>query len=166
MSEFFNWNDDITADSDEFVVLMPGKYEAEITKIEKKRQSGGKLDGCPFAFLTFCVTLEDGTKAFVNDNLFLAKSMEWKIGKYLGACGLKQKGQAIKVSAIDNSIHKKVWITVGCKYGKDKAYAPITSDEEARAAVAKGEAVYNEIKNYEPIKTEASDPIADDEFGF
>lgn len=168
MNDFFNWNDEVTQDAEEFITLLPGKFTAEVTKIEKMRQEGGAMNGCAYALITVSVNPDNGVVATVQDRLYLSRKMEWKISQFLTACGLKKKGEPIKVSQIDKALHKTVTITVECKYGKDYDYAAIDSTEEAKAAIESGETVYNEIKKYEkPIDDdEYDDTISDDEFGF
>lgn len=165
MSDYFNWNEDITVDENEFVVLYPGKYAGEVSKIEKMRQEGGAMNGCAYALVTVTVPLE-GATAILTDRLYLSRKMEWKISQFLKACGLKKKGEPIKVSRIDKALHKPITVTVGCKYGKDRDYAAIDSVEEAKAAIESGEIVYNEIKKYDMPANEEEDTISDDEFGF
>lgn len=165
MSDYFNWNDDITQDENEFIVLYPGKFTGEVTKIEKMRQEGGTMNGCAYALVTVTVP-QEGATAILTDRLYLSRKMEWKISQFLKACGLKKKGEPIKVSQIDKALHKQVVVTVGCKYGKDRDYAPIETWDEAAGAIADGEVVYNEIKKYEMPAEEENDTISDDEFGF
>lgn len=151
MSDFIGWDDVIESDGNEFTVLMPGKYIGTVSKIERKvSESAGKMNGCRYAEIGIAI---DGG-GYVSDKLFLAKSMEWKIGMFLGALGLKKKGEPIQASKIFDAEGKKVEVTIGCKGDKDAGYCKYTA-EEAQAAIDNDLTVYNEVKGYAPVKEQA-----------
>lgn len=164
-SEFFNWGDTVTADPKEYITLMPGKYTGKVTKVEKQRcESNGKMNGCPLAKITLEVEHE-GSKAYVSDNLFLARSREWRIAQFLHAFGLKEKGEPVKVEKILDSMGRFCTITVFCQSGKDENYRTYTP-EEAEYNVEHGIDVYNKIKSFEPLSETVSETSDDSEFGF
>ena len=158
-TEFFEWGDTVTKDANEFVTLMPGKYTGKITKIEKKRWEGtGKMNGCPYAEVT--VEATDGeVTGYVKDNLFLARSLEWKIGQFLHAFGLKEKDEPVKADRIMKALNKTCTVTVECQAGKEENYKTLSS-EDAKYSLDKGYNVYNKIKAYESLESD------DSEFGF
>lgn len=151
MSDFFNWGDEITNDGDAFVTLMPGVYPATVTGIEKKRwDKQGKMNGCPYAVISMKVGYPDDSQATITDNLFLSRSVEWKIGQFLLACGLKNKGEPIKAERIPSAKGKEIAVTVKCQGGKDDEYKTI-KDEEVASWMAKGKTIYNTITKYADI---------------
>lgn len=163
-NDFFEWSDTVTQDASEFVTLMPGKYTGKITKIEKKRWEGtGKMNGCPYAEIT--VEATDGeVTGYVKDNLFLARSLEWKIGQFLHAFGLKKKDEPVKADRIMKALNKSCTVTVECQGDKSTGY--ITLDAKvAKEMLDEGRPVYNKIKNYESID-ESEIENNDSEFGF
>lgn len=180
MSDFFTWDDEVTSDGAQFIALRPGKYVGKVTAIDKKIWSGGgKMTNCPMAEVKIEVDTNLG-KTFVTDRIFLSKSMEWKIGQFLYAFGLKKKGEAVKASSIINALGKQCEITVGAKHGKEFQFQPIESDEDFNKAEENGWPIFNEIKKYSPLQdalqdAPQSDPepikaepksLPDSEFGF
>lgn len=162
--DFFNWNDEVEDDGDGWTTLLPGTYEGTITKIEKKRWEGaGKMNGCPYAEVSIKVAVEGGKDAIVTDNLYLSRSMEWKIGMFLSALGLKKKGDPIKASAIDKALHKLVKVVVTCKLDKDHDYLELSDAEQVQSYIDSGVDVYNNVKKYAPSE---SAEVSDDAFGF
>ncbi|WP_289965333.1 DUF669 domain-containing protein [Faecalibaculum rodentium] len=164
--DFFNWGDSVTADAQEFVTLMPGKYTGKVTKIEKQRcESNGKMNGCPLAKITLEVEY-DGGKAYVSDNIFLARNLEWKIAQFLHAFGLKEKGEPVRADRILDSMGKSCTITVFCQSGKDENYKTYTP-EEVEYNLKHGIDVFCKIKSYEPLSETVNASASDDsEFGF
>ena len=166
MSDFFGWGDSVESDAREFITLAPGKYIATVTDVKKITwDKAGKMNGCKVAEVHVEVKTDDDKLATMTDNLFLARSLEWKIGQYLAAFGLKKKGEPVRVEKIDKTIKQKVKITVGAKYDKNHEYAEITNEQDFIAAINAGDQVYNFVKAYEPLETAKSEP-KDDEFGF
>lgn len=174
MSDFFGWGDEVTSDGDIYVTLMPGKYVGEITSAKKGMwESKGKMNGCKYVDVSVTIKTDDG-QTTVSDNIFLSRSVEWKIGQFLRACGLKAKGEPIKPEKASQSVHKKVLVTIGCQLGKDHDYQDLTDPNEIQSYLNSGVDVYNRIKKYEvyepsPASTDnfsVSEEISDDEFGF
>lgn len=166
MSDFFNWNDNVTADSSEFITLMPGKYFGKVSKIDKKHWEGnGKMNGCPYAEVTIEAKDADGRAAYIKDNLFLARSVEWKIGQFLHAFGLKKKGEPVRVDAIMKPLGKTCVVTVECQGDKSTNYMALEA-KTAQQFLDEGRTVFNKIKAYEPDDASTSSASSDNEFGF
>lgn len=162
MSEFFDWEDEITSDGDEFVTLSPGTYPMVINSIEKCRDEGvGKMNGFPYAEVTMSVGTDK--KATIKDRLYLAKNMEWKIGQFLSAMGLKVKGEPISVSRIMDASGMSGMVVVECQAGKDDGYRTL-NEAEAKQWINEERTVYNKIKRY--VKAPEGDGFNSDEFGF
>ena len=166
MSDFFNWNDNVTADSSEFITLMPGKYFGKVSKIDKKRWEGnGKMNGCPYAEVTIEAKDADGRAAYIKDNLFLARSVEWKIGQFLHAFGLKKKDEPVRVDAIMKALGKTCVVTVECQGDKSTNYMTLEA-KTAQQFLDEGRTVFNKIKAYESDEAPTSSASSDNEFGF
>lgn len=172
MSDFFEWNDDITNEGSSFTIFPPGKYTATVTKVEKSRwSSAGQLNGCPYAAITLEVE-GNGLKGIVTDNLFLYRKMEFKIANFLKAFGLKAKGEPVKASKIGDALHKKCIVTLECTMDKDHGYKKVSGDQ-LQSMIDSGENIYNNVKAYEPYEGSILDSIGievdefnSDEFGF
>lgn len=166
MSDFFNWGDEITNDGEGFVTLMPGTYPARIINIEKSRHTGsGKMSGCPTAIITLKV-YNGEEEATVKDTLFLAASTEWKIGQFLIACGLKEKGEPVKIDRILKAVKKPVKVNLICKADKDHNNR-ILEAEEAQQFLDSGLNVFNNVSKYSTYVAQTNDEDdSDSEFGF
>ena len=67
------WDDEITAEMIEWVLLPAGEYEFEVTKFERARYEPGplaKMPACPLAKLELTFNSDAGTKK-LQHNLFL-----------------------------------------------------------------------------------------------
>lgn len=160
MKEFYDWEDIITADDEEFVTLLPGKYTGEIAAIERKTWDGaGQMNGCRYADITVRIQT-DGGVALVHDKLFLARATEFRVANFLSAFGLKTKGEPVKPSAIFKALKQTCMVTIKCEGGKEDDYRTLDLDT-VKAYMAQGKDVYNKVKRYEAIHQ-----IDTDEFGF
>jgi hypothetical protein len=169
----FDWNDDITEDGNETKVLLPGTYPFEVKSFERRVYTGTSAsipNGCKYAEITVRVT-DPATNAatLISDKLYLLKKFEWKIGAFLGAVGLKEKGQPISLAKLNDSIGRKGKVKIGCKSDSSENYKKLTAEETADYLKA-NKTVYNEILSYINKKEDSFDmpksPLSADEFGF
>lgn len=90
------WEDEISNDGKEFVVLPEGDYNFEVIGFERGRFPGGKkLAPCNKAVLKLVVHSEQGD-SFITYDLLLCKPLDWKISEFLIAIGQKKKGESVK----------------------------------------------------------------------
>ena len=90
-----DWDDTIENDGQEFVILPEGDYNFTVTSFERSRHPGSaKLPACNKASLTLQVKTDQGIANCFTD-LFLYRTMEWKLSQFFRCIGQKQKGQRL-----------------------------------------------------------------------
>ena len=96
--DYFDWDDTIENDGQEYILLPEGDYVFKVTGVERGWQnSTAKIPkGCNKAILTLEVETEKGP-ARVTTNLLLIGSMEWKICAFFRSIGLKKHGEKLKM---------------------------------------------------------------------
>lgn len=101
MSEYQNagheigWEDQISADGEQFITLEEGDYDFTVTGFERGRFPGSsKIPACNKAVLTLSVNTAEGT-ANVKYDLILWSSLEWKISAFFRSIGQKKSGEAL-----------------------------------------------------------------------
>lgn len=104
MNRAIGWDEDITADEPEYKILPDGDYDFKVLNFERSQYGGSeKLPPCMKIQVTF--ECSDGINiGKINENFYLVKSNEWRIGSFLCALGLKKKGEITKPSMIGKSI--------------------------------------------------------------
>ena len=105
------WDATITEDSNDFEPFEPGVYMFRVDKIEKARSKGNdKNPPCNMAKVT--IELSDGQrKSRTTDYILLRQDLQWKIGQYFVALGMKKKGEPFSVN-FDGSINKEGFVEV------------------------------------------------------
>ena len=94
-----NWDDEITADAQEFVLLPEGDYNVTIEKVDRGRSKGeGKLPPCNMAIVYFTVHGEHGEEVSLRENYILHTVMEWKLSELFRGAGLKKEGEALRMN--------------------------------------------------------------------
>ncbi len=96
------WDDTISQEEREYVLLPEGEYPCQIVNLEKTRHEpkpGGKLPPCGKAILTVRVANPaTGEPVDLNYNLFLHTSQEWKLCEFFAAIGQKKRGEPLKMN--------------------------------------------------------------------
>lgn len=102
MSEYNNtphelgWDDEISSDSGNFVLLEEGDYDFTVAAFERGRFLGSaKIPACNKAILTLSVDTPAGT-ASVKYDLILYSTLEWKISEFFRAIGQKKHGEPLR----------------------------------------------------------------------
>lgn len=92
---FLDWDDAIENDGQEFVILPEGDYNFTVTNFERGRYPGGaKLPTCNKASLTLQVKTDDGI-AMIHTDLFLYRTVEWRISAFFRCIGQKKHGERL-----------------------------------------------------------------------
>lgn len=96
------FDDVVTQDVQEFVILKPGEYEFKVKEIEKDRHDGknekeGGLPSCNMVRVYLEVNSPQG-QATVRDNIYLHSRVEWRISAFFGSIGMKKKGESLKMN--------------------------------------------------------------------
>ena len=102
MSEYINdaheigWDDEISNDGGQCIVLEEGDYNFTVSAFERARFPGSaKIPACNKAVLTLAVDTPGGT-ASVKYDLILWSSLEWKISEFFRAIGQKKHGEKLR----------------------------------------------------------------------
>ena len=91
------WNDQISDDGEEMLILPEGDYQFEVVGFERGwHERSEKLDACNMAVLQFKIVTPEGV-ARARTNLFLLRKMEFKITAFLRSINQKEKGKAIQM---------------------------------------------------------------------
>lgn len=93
-----NWDDTITEDSKEFVLLPDGDYEFVVTDVERQRYEGSdKLPPCNKAVIHIMIDTPLGI-ATVKSNLYLHTKTEGLVSAFFGSIGQKKKGEPLRMN--------------------------------------------------------------------
>lgn len=89
-----DWDDSIQNDGTDFSPLPEGDYVFKVTNFERARHPGSaNLPPCNKAALTLTVYGEDGKTSRVFCDLFLYRTMEWKMSAFFRSIGQKKHGE-------------------------------------------------------------------------
>ena len=92
------WDDTITQDSKEFILLPDGDYEFEVVDVEKQRYGGSdKLPPCNQAVIIIKIETPAGM-ATVKSNLYLHTKTEGLISAFFHSLGMKKKGEPLRMN--------------------------------------------------------------------
>lgn len=129
----FQWDDTITKDAADFVLLPEGDYNFTVESFERGRHAGSdKLPACNKAILTIRIDVPEGT-ARITHNLFLHSKTEGLLSAFFSGIGQKKKGEPLKMN----------WTQVPGSTGKCKVgiHSYLKDGEERKN---------NEIKRFYP----------------
>lgn len=93
--KIFNWDDTISYDGDDYILLKEGDYNFEVTGLEHGRAS---TDDAPMAILKLKVTGDNGESTTVTDRIALRGKLEWKISQFFRSLGMKKHGEKFKMN--------------------------------------------------------------------
>ena len=108
----YGWEDEISDEGKEFVLLPEGDYDFTVSKVDRARHNGSeKMPPCNMAKVTVTVWgAQDSID--ITENLFLCNKMEWKLSQFFLALGLKKHGEPLRMN----------WAAVPGKRGKCHVY--------------------------------------------
>lgn len=90
------WDDEITSDSGNFILLEEGDYDFTVAAFQRGRFPGSaKLPACNKAILTLSVDTPAGT-ASVRYDLILYSTLEWKLSEFFRSIGQKKQGEPLR----------------------------------------------------------------------
>ncbi len=90
------WDDEIKNEST-FSILPAGEYTFKVTKFERARHEGSaKLPACNKAIISMELTNVDGTRGFLQHNLFLHSSTEGMMCAFFTGIGQRKHGEALR----------------------------------------------------------------------
>lgn len=134
------WDDEISKEGPDFILLPEGDYDFEVTSFERGRFDGSdKMSACNKAMLNIKIETAEGI-AVIQHNLFLHQKTEGFLSEFFTSIGQKKKGQPLKMNW-NSVVGAKGRCKVGIRNWTSKDGNPMQS---------------NEIKKfYEPKETEA-----------
>ncbi len=92
------WDDTITKDAPDFILLPEGDYNFTVESFERGRHQGSeKLPPCGKAILTLRIETAEGT-ARIMHNLFLHSKTEGMLSAFFTCIGQKKKGEPLKMN--------------------------------------------------------------------
>lgn len=92
------WDDTITKDASDFLLLPEGDYNFMVESFERGRHGGSeKLPPCNKAILTLRIDAPEGT-AKITHNLFLHSKTEGMLSAFFTCIGQKKKGEPLKMN--------------------------------------------------------------------
>lgn len=88
------WDDQITDDDEQYIILDEGDYDFTVTAFERSRFPGSaKIPACKKAVFTLAVETPEGT-ANTKFDLILWSTLKWKIHTFFRAIGQTTSGEA------------------------------------------------------------------------
>lgn len=129
-----SWDDIITKDASDYMILPEGDYNFTVDSFERGRHPGSeKLSPCNKAILTLRIEVSEGT-ARITHNLFLHSKTEGMLSAFFTCIGQKKKGEP----------HKMDWGQVPGSTGRCKVgiHTYTNKDGEERKS--------NDIKRFYP----------------
>ena len=144
-----DWNSKFSleeARSEDAPSLLPdGEYDFIVEDVERGNYQGGKkIPPCPKAILTLKVADANGKAHKVFNNIFLCKSMKWKIAELFESIGLIGPNGEINMENWDKAIGRS-----GKAYIKQRTY---TNRDGIQKTV-------NDVSAYIPPKRSTSSDV-------
>ena len=98
MDRELGWDDTITKDANEFIVLPEGEYDFMVESFDRGRHNGSeKLPPCNKAVLKIRVTSSQG-EVMLTHNLFLHTITEGMLSAFFESIGQKKKGEPLRMN--------------------------------------------------------------------
>ena len=92
-NECLDWDSTIEEDGQQIIILPEGDYNFLVTSFERGSFPGGnKIPACNKATITVQVNATEGL-ATVKFDLFLHRSVEWKLSSFFRCIGQKKAGE-------------------------------------------------------------------------
>ena len=119
------WDDEISRDGDDFIVLPPGEYPFRVKMFERGRHNGSeKLPPCNVAKLSVEIDGSEKGKTIVWHRIHLHSITEGMICQFFRAIGARKAGQSLRMnwSAVPGATGR---CKVGIREYNDKKYNEI-----------------------------------------
>ena len=92
------WEDTITKDASDFILLPEGDYNFIVESFERGRHNGSeKFPPCNKAILMLRIDAPEGTAKIIH-NLFLHSKTEGMLSAFFTCIGQKKKGEPLKMN--------------------------------------------------------------------
>lgn len=101
MGKDIGFDDVITKDPTEYILLEPGSYEFEVEKYERGRFNGSaKMSACNMVTLTLRIKTQKADCGYITlqHRLFLNTKVEGRISEFFTAIGQKKKGEPLRMN--------------------------------------------------------------------
>ena len=95
------FDDVITKDPAEYILLDPGTYEFQVAKYVRGRFKGSaKMSPCNMVTLTINIKTTKADSGFITieHRLFLNTKVEGRISEFFSSIGLKKKGEPLRMN--------------------------------------------------------------------
>ena len=97
-NRIMDWNDTITNDEQEFVILPEGEYSFTVTKYERKEYKGSdKIPPCHMVILTLELDNDQGN-ATSTVPIILHRVYEKRISSFFCCIGRKKRGETVAMN--------------------------------------------------------------------
>jgi len=98
INQIMDWEDSLSNDGNELVLLEEGDYNFVVTNFERGRFPGGqKIPACNKATITVQITSDNGLTSIKFD-LLLHRSVEWKLSAFFRCIGQKKHGEKVTMN--------------------------------------------------------------------
>lgn len=143
----FGWDEEVTNEQPEFVLLPEGDYRFEVVSMERARYDGSaKLPPCSMAKLTLKVFGNEKGDTTVTDRLYLHTKTQGLLGAFFESIGQCKRGETFRPRWND-IVGSKGW----CKLGV-REYTKTSGPNAGKTGQS------NEILRYLPVPEPTAAP--------